>query len=382
LLSFSVPLSAQTNWSGINVKPSPIPVLTATNGELGVNTFENYTIPYKLRGTLSLATAIPLMTTADGRRFLLVGPRADGLTALDGKKIYVEGKVKELDDRDELLVTRIDLSSRVPFESRKILPWQKRAYLINKDGATYTVGNMAWDAALDARGKVKILSDGSPVFIFKKAVIHPDMVKDIYFVKKAELKDNGKLGMGDHCLLFLTFRKGGVTAEDGTTTPVMCLSIDAERRFNGDSYTFKKAIAGVYRILYTLGTAKFYLEKKENLSAEPVRPYRLKLTRAQTVELTRKAIEQAVVNREGEYYDLFKNSCTNSLLVMINSVLNPSQRMHKSRILPSEKAFRLNITAPDAASSYLKRKGLIDNYIQIIGPNNYRKALTQPPWIF
>ena len=142
LLSFTVPLSAQTNWSGINVKPSPIPVLTATNGELGVNTFENYTIPYKLRGTLSLATAIPLMTTADGRRFLLVGPRADGLTALDGKKIYVEGKVKELDDRDELLVTRIDLSSRVPFESRKILPWQKRAYLINKDGATYTVGNM------------------------------------------------------------------------------------------------------------------------------------------------------------------------------------------------------------------------------------------------
>jgi len=82
------------------------------------------------------------------------------------------------------------------------------------------------------------------------------------------------------------------------------------------------------------------------------------------------AFKKAVENNQGEMYSLFFNSCANSALSLINSVLEDNRKI-KGGWLP-EIIYRAKATFPDSIAALLLKKGIVGKPLPEVTNANYQ----------
>ena len=100
--------------------------------------------------------------------------------------------------------------------------------------------------------------------------------------------------------------------------------------------------------------------------------YPLAVSLGQQLQLLDNAFKKATDNNKGEVYDLFYNSCANSALSLINSVLEKNRKI-KAGWLP-EIIYRVKATFPDAIAATLLKKGIVNSPLPVVDGTNYQHA--------
>ena len=223
-----------------------------------------------------------------------------------------------------------------------------------------TVGNVRW------------LYNQNPqegAFDWATAVIKPELVKEVYFVKKPFAPE----WIAAHSLLAFTFEKGGLVDANGNESTALVLTIEAFLR-EGQVYDLKAGLKDNFGIVWLLTSWEDYVTRTALVDKARLIPYAVKnLTHQQKADMIRESVRLAAVNREGEYYHTITNNCTNNLLIVINRVL-PENRRIRMWTIPYL-AYNVRATMPVMVPKYLQGKGLLGPELGVINDTNYQVPL-------
>jgi hypothetical protein len=301
-----------------------------------------YVVPYSLRGVLTRYPDRAVLNTSDGRVFeLKISDRQ--ARRFDGKSVEVYAKAKEADQLSVLEVKKI--SEYRPGGDEVLKPYiakQRPARMVSDDGAAMTFENVRWN-----NGPVE-----KDVFDWTTATVRPDLVKNVYFVKKPFAPE----WIAAHSFMVFTFSDGGLVDAAGRRTDALVLSIEAYLR-DGQSYSLTDGMKNKFSIVWLLTTWEDYSARSTKFDASRLVPYPVQLDQAQKVALVKESLRQAAVNREGEFYNTITNNCTNNLVILINGVL-PEDRRVKMWTIPSL-VYNFDSTMPVWVPPYLQKKGLL-----------------------
>jgi|GEM_PF-3504366 len=340
-----------------------------------------YKIEYKARGTMTVENGMYVLRSDAGRTFILrFGPYNRNKVAREGlvnKRVYVNGFVPNISDQREMLVARIDLSTNVPEQfPRAFVLAERPAKLIAKTPSVYRVGNVWLAAQFDKKGKFVKDAKGNRLFKIGDMEIHIDKLKQVYI---GDQVSTGRVGIGGHGFAFFSFAPGGITDMNGKELQGLSFSLGGYSLKQGENGTYqqKKGVMGGYRIFYQLTTVTAYLDTHSDSYADL---YPLTIPRYQQQMLLKRLVEMSTIDKSEEVYNLFTNSCMNTVLTTLNGVLDNSRKM---KVAPLAKKvartlsdvdnplFQIELTDPDLAIKYLKRKGLVgDKYVRIGGPKD------------
>lgn len=319
-------------------------------------------VSYVLNGVLTVQEDRVLLNTPDGRVFELDYSLRKA-RRFDGHTVHVEARARQADDLAVLNVDRVE-EFNPPAHDLKLPPHQskrRQARLLADAGGVLTVNNVRWHY-----GEPK-----PEQFDWATASIKPELVKNVYFVKKPFAPE----WIAAHSLLAFTFEAGGLTDANGNEASALALTIEAFLR-DGQVYDLKAGLGKNFGIVWMLTTWEDYAARTALHGADDNRliPYEvLKLDRAQKAQLVRESVRLADINREGEYYHTITNNCTNNLLIAINRVLPENKRVRMWTI--PYLAYNVRATMPVMVPGYLQGKGLLGPELGVIDRSNYQVPL-------
>jgi len=313
-------------------------------------------VPYTLEGILTLREDVVTLNTADGRVFALEMDRGKA-KGLDGEHVRVEGLAKQADDLSTLQVKKI--SKTDPQAPELVLPpfksYQRPAKMISSTRDAIVMGDVRWSSKPGPNGK-------SPRYFWENVTIRPELVDKIYFVKKPFPPE----WIAAHSLMLFTFKPGGLVDSKGQNARGLCLTIEAYQRV-GQNYSLQAGLKKTFKCVWMLTTWEDYLANACDLSNSKLYCYRVKFDPAQNQALLRESLKQAAVNREGEYYHTITNNCTNTLVILINHVL---EKKIKLWLIPSL-IYNMKATMPVWVPKFLIKKGILDQPLPEINKRNY-----------
>ena len=335
--------------------------------------FSDFQIRYIARGRVSFKTEPPLFTTRTGRVFRLVN-YPPWLREAGDTPICVEGYLKQRDDASEFKITRmlppdaLDILERTP-EMRAL---ERDPYIMSRRGGRYLLGNVNWNIRHDSAGNRIRDAHGNMLSKWESGVtVKPELLENVYFVKKSDLKP---VKHGGHGLLMFTFKPGGVVTADGRLARGLTITLDGYHKSSAEmAYDIVAALKGKYTVYYTIQTIERYTEYRVAERPEVMYPYPLRLSRPQQLRLLDAAIAKATEKNVGEMYDLIYNSCANSILSIINSVLEDGRKI-KAGWLP-EIIYRVRTAAPDAIAALLLKKKIAERPLPEINGRNFRETV-------
>lgn len=341
--------------------------------EAGANKelYGDYHARYIVKGYVSFATNPPTFTTENGKVFKIV-EYPKWLKEVGNTKICVEGYAKQRDDTSEFIIKKMlppsALENIMPAAEMQAL--QRDPAIISHDAAGYVLGNVNWNLAHSADGARLKDEFGNFMSEWQSGVtVKPELLEAAYFCKKTTLKP---VRYGDHGFLMFKFKPGGVTTADGKTTNVLVVSLDAYYKDKSNmSYSPIAALKGKYLVYYSIQSVERYSEFKMEQGNQTMTMYPLAISRARQLQLMDNAFAKATDNNKGEAYSLFYNSCANSALSLINSVLEGKQKI-KAGWLP-EIIYRLKTTFPDSIAALLLKKNVVTKPLPEITAANYQQ---------
>lgn len=335
---------------GLAAAAGRIPVLEAPP-------VKKWGVGYLLDGRLDIRDGRPVLNTPDGRLFLLEISEARA-REFDGKTVLVGGKVMQADDLDVLKVTSVETYSPPPAEPPVYSPAQRRVQILADEGGVMTASNVRWLYGEAAPGK----------FDWATARIRPELVKDVYFIKKPFPPE----WIAAHSMLAYTFEKGGLTDAAGNEASGLVLSVEAYLK-EGQSYGIIEGMKDRFGIVWVMTTWEEY-SAYSVLKGERLIPYKLKnFSAAQKRELVRESVRLAAVNRDGEFYNTVTNNCTNNLVILMNRVLPEIKRVTMWNI--PYLIYNIEATMPVIATGYLRKKGLLGPELPTVDASNYKEPL-------
>jgi len=334
--------------------------------------FGDFHARYIVKGRISFKTAPPVFTADTGKVFI-VTKYPGWLKEVGDAKICVEGYAKQRDNTTEFVIKKMlpptALDGIMPAAEMQNL--QRDPAILSRGAEGYVLGNVNWNLAHNPDGARTKDEYGNFVSEWQSGVVvKPELLETAYFVKKTTLKP---IRYGDHGLLLFKFKPGGVTAPDGKTTRFLVVSLDAYYKDKANmSYSPVAALKGKYLVYYSIQTIERYSEVKLAEAPQSMTMYPLALTRRAREQLLDNAFRKATDNNKGEAYSLFYNSCANSALSLINSVLDDGRKI-KGGWLP-EIVYRLRTTLPDSIAALLLKKKIATKPLPEVTVNNYRQV--------
>ncbi len=317
-------------------------------------------VSYVLTGALSIQEDKVILNTADGRVFEL-DYSVRKAKRFDGHSVKVEAKAKQADDMAVMKVG--DIEAYDPSAELKLPPYlskRRPAKVLDSNPAAMTVANVRW---------LYNTRPDNDNFDWATAVIKPELVKEVYFVKKPFAPE----WIAAHSLLAFTFEKGGLTDAAGNESQALVLTIEAFLR-EGQVYDLKAGLKKNFGIVWLLTTWEDYVARTALIDKARLIPYAVKnLSHAQKADMVREGVRLAGVSREGEYYHTITNNCTNNLLIVMNRVL-PENRRIRMWTIPYL-AYNVRATMPVMVPGYLQGKKLLGPELPPINETNYQVPL-------
>ena len=334
--------------------------------------FSDYHTRYILKGFLNLRAAPPIFTAEGGKVFtVLAYPK--WLRKMEGAYLCVEAFAKQHDDTGSIIIKKT-----LPFSAldgiappASIQQLQRTARVLATHPGGYSLGDVNWSLAHSPQGAQLKDSYGNFIILWDRVTVNTDLFEQAYFVKKSFLKP---VTIGVHALLMYKFKPGGVVNSEGKSAKGLAISLDSY--YNDPAhmaYSPLDALKGKYIIYYSVQTIDSFSEFKVSEKTPAIlTPYPLTISRAQQLALLDNNLKKATGDNKGEMYYFFYNSCTNTVVSTLNSVLDPAQKI-TAGWLP-EIAYRVQTTMPDAVAALLNKKGLIKGPLPIITRDNYQYA--------
>ena len=347
---------------------------SAAAEEAGVNKelLGNYHIRYIAKGYVSFKTTPPTFTTESGKVFI-VTKYPEWLKDVGDTEICVEGYAKQRDDTSEFIIKKMLPPSALDgvMPSADMQDLQRDPVMISRDASGYRLGNVNWNLTHAADGTRVKDQYGNFISEWQSGVVvKPELLEAAYFVKKTSLKP---VRYGDHGYLMFKFKPGGAMTADGKTTRFIVVSMDAYYKDQANmSYSAVTALKRQYLVYYSIQTAERYSEIKLSEAPQSLTVYPLAITRSRQLQLLDNTFKKATDNNKGEAYSLFYNSCANSALSLINSVMEGNKKI-KAGWLP-EIIYRVKTTFPDAIAAVLLKKGIVSRPLPEITAADYQHA--------
>ena len=316
---------------------------------------KSYAVNYSLHGQLSRLGNRVVFNTADGRVFEL--KISDKLAKrFDGRQVEIYAKAEQAEALGQL--TAVKIADYKPLAGEVSIPpyrsESRPAHLTGDSGSALTVENVRWSHDPASASN----------FDWATAVVRPDLVKNVYFIKKPFEPE----WIAAHSFYVFTFEDGGLTDAAGNKSSALVLSIEAYLR-EGQEYSLQEGLKDKFGIVWQLSTWENYSARTAQLDKQRLIPYPVILEHAQKAALVREGLAQASVNREGEYYNTITNNCTNNLVILLNGVLPEKQRVPLWTI-PSL-IYNLNATMPVWVPPYLQKKGLLGPELPVLDGTSY-----------
>lgn len=325
-------------------------------------------VNYKVTGVFTCHAhdgKIGSLHCADGRVFAITGMDLIQAGKWDGKAVTIEGSAHQADEVGILHVKKI--IAQAPAGTEVVLPsmkvHQKPPTLINRSGSKFQVRDVRWGYT---PGQPKT----SDNLQFANTTIDASMVDHVYFV----LKPFPPEWIAAHSLFLFTFKKGGCLNSTGQETKGMFLSIEAYQN-EKQKYSLTEGLKNVFGVSWILCTWEDYTETSCGLEKARLIPYLLKITPQEGSRLLEETISQAVVPRQGEYYNTITNNCTNNLIILLNRIL-PKERQFKLWAIPSM-VYNFKATMPVLVSKLLKKRGFIGEPLPELNNASYQKYLAE-----
>ncbi|MFZ2961411.1 MAG: DUF4105 domain-containing protein [Candidatus Ozemobacteraceae bacterium] len=316
-----------------------------------------FSIPYTLEGLITVNPEGVTLHTSDMRVFFLM-MSADQAKPFAGRTVYVEGLAKQSDQLGQLKIKKITVIS--PNEQQKIVaPFkahQAPPSLVSRNEDTFVIRNVRWDWEMG--------SASQPLAIWETATIKPDLVENIYFVKKPFPPE----WIAAHAFLIFTFKPGGLVDSRDRSSNALVLSVEAYQRTD-QNFDLKAGLKKTFAVSWILATWQNYLDQSCKYDKEKMIPYRSTLSEPQKAAMVREALEQATVNRAGEFYHTVLNNCTNNLVVLFNHVL-PKDKQIRMWLLPSF-IYNFRATMPVLVPNMLIKNGLLEKALPEINRANF-----------
>ncbi len=353
-LTISGPACAQ-DFSSLYSAPLPRPAAELPS--------DRHAVTYQLQGLLTVYPDRTVLNTPDGRVFALQ-LSAEEAAAFDDHLVEVWGKAESSDDVGTLKVYSINDYSPDP-QAPELPPYKSKFRPALFEGAAdggLRVSNMRWTNP-EAQ---------THDFTWESAVIRPELIKEIYFVTKVQPP-----GIAGHSLLFYEFEDGGVVSADGRSSRGFFLSVEAYAR-EGQAYSFFSGFKKTYGIIWLLTNFEDYALLSA-YSGDWMNFYPLLADREGKIKMVQDTVEQATLNREGEWYHSTRNNCTNNLVMMINHAL-PKDRQVRMWTIP-HLIYSIYATTPPLVPGHLHRKGVLGEKAFTLDKDNFRDfiPLPQPP---
>lgn len=354
LISLAVPGAAlASDFDALYSAPLPSPEPAPPS--------DRHAVTYVLRGLVTMYEDKTVLNTEDGRVFILDMAKEQA-AYFDNRLVEVWGKAGSSDDVSTIKVSSIELytpdpaAAEPPPHKSKFRP----AEFLGEDGGALEVGNMRWLEPAAA----------SHDFSWASAAIRPGLIKEIYFVTKVQPP-----GIAGHSLLFYEFEDGGVVDTAGRKSKGFFLSVESYAR-EGETYSLIAGFKKTYNILWLLTNFEDYVMYGAAFGKNWMNFYPVLTDKAGREKMVRDTVEQATVNREGEWYHSTRNNCTNNLVMMINHSL-PEERRVKMWTIP-HLIYNFYATTPPMVPGYLGRKGVLGPKAFTIDRSNFREYIPLP----
>lgn len=333
------------------------PAKTATAKKPGL--LSGYSVPYDLRGMVSIHEQSVILNTPDGRVFQL-WLDANKARLYQGRQVRVEGLARQADDVTCIKVKKITLID--PKAPEVVLPPYKAAQrppsLLRSDNGALVIKDFRW-----SYGPVKG-DDSRREYVWDTVTLRPDLVENVYFVKKPFAPE----WLAAHSLLLYTFKPGGLVNSKGEESRAFVLSIEAYQRTD-QKYDLVAGLKKTFGCVWILATWQDYLDTCCKYADEKLIAYKCILDHAQKEKLVRETVRLSVVNRQGEYYHTITNNCTNNLVVLLNHVLE-KKRQVKMWWLPSM-IYNFRATMPVIVPPMLIKRGIVGKELPEINKGSY-----------
>ena len=194
---------------------------------------------------------------------------------------------------------------------------------------------------------------------WKEASIDPSGVKDAYIV--LELYPDSFPG---HAMTYFEFDdKGKIETSDGESTKGLAMSFEAHLK-KDQQFDAVKGLKNEFGVIYQLGSWEDQVQKVCGRDGHSLIRFKLNLSQEQKEKLLRNSLDASTADRTGEYYNTIKNSCFNSQVRLINTVLPPHQQVHEW-IIPG-KVYNPATVLPRGMSPVLGFKGILDDSAPVL----------------
>jgi len=322
---------------------------------------DKHAVVYFLRGLVTVHPERTVLNTEDGRVFILELSKEQA-AQFDDRTVEIWGKAEASDDVDTIKVSSIQeytpdpAAAEPPPHKSKFRP----ARFLGVDDGALEVADLRWLEPTAAAHD----------FSWVEASIRPELIKNVYFVTKVQPP-----GIAGHSLLFYEFGDGGFTAADGRRSKGFFLSVEAYAR-EGQAYSLLAGFKKTYNIIWLLTNFEDYAMDSAAFGKDWMNFYPLLADKTGLQKMVRDTVEQATVNRDGEWYHSTRNNCTNNLVMMINHGLSADRRV-KMWTIPNL-IYNFYATTPPMVPGYLGRKGVLGPKAFTIDNGNYRQYLPLP----
>jgi hypothetical protein len=352
-------------FDDLRAKLSPPTVKTAPVSSQPTPPKGGYSVPYTLEGVLAVQDGVATLNTVDGRIFSLVISTGKA-REYAGKSVHIYGVAPQADNVRYIKVKKI---KAVDLKAAKtvLAPYkqgQRSPVMLESSSDASIIQDFRWDLTSVASGSLK--------HGWVTATIKPDLVKNVYFIKKPFPPE----WIAAHSLFLFTFEPGGVVDAKGRSTEGLFLSIEAFQR-EDQNYSLVKGVQNEFGAVWLLGSWDNYLRQSCQYQGEKLILYPVRLSDAQKVALVQETLEQATVNREGEYYHTITNNCTNNLVILLNHVLEKNKQV-KMWTLPSM-IYNFRATMPVWVPGMLMKKGIIGKPLPELNKTTWQKTWAKNP---
>ncbi len=194
---------------------------------------------------------------------------------------------------------------------------------------------------------------------WKQASIDPSKVKDAYIV--LELYPDSFPG---HALTYFEFGdEGKIKTSEGDSTKGLTLSFEAHLK-KDQKFDVGKGLKNEFGVIYQLGSWEDQVQKVCGRDGHSLVRFKLNLSQDQKEKLLRNSLDAATTDRTGEFYNTINNSCFNSQVRLINTVLPPHQQVSEW-IVPG-KVYNPALVLPRGMSPVLGFRGVLSDSAPIL----------------
>lgn len=161
--------------------------------------------------------------------------------------------------------------------------------------------------------------------IFADAQIDPKHIKNIYLGVKPF---NPKVLVAHDVLIFEMDEQHPITNSQGKKDSALVLSMEA-RLGTGEKYSMGKTMNGTYPVVYQLQTWSDLVQKTTRREGLEQHLYKLDLNQEQKEQLLKNSLQAACDPRPEERYGLVTNSCHTAAYQLVNTVIEPEQKVEQ-----------------------------------------------------